>query len=129
MNTEKRVFAKLFKAEEKTELATQKVDMSLASDGKTNMFKAVEKIYRNGEDLVDEFENNKKRANRQIQSVEKSYDKAVKIYKEVSTDLEKKASELDISPNNIPDYDKLLKSLDFLRRKKDEIISNLKKYI
>ena len=129
MNTEKRVFAKLFKAEEKTELATQKVDMSLASDGKTNMFKAVEKIYTNGEDLVDEFENNKKRANRQIQSVEKSYDKAVKIYKEVSTDLEKKASELDIAPNNIPDYDKLLKSLDFLRRKKDEIISNLKKYI
>ena len=103
--------------------------MSLASDGKTNMFKAVEKIYTNGEDLVDEFENNKKRANRQIQSVEKSYDKAVKIYKEVSTDLEKKASELDIAPNNIPDYDKLLKSLDFLRRKKDEIISNLKKYI
>ena len=128
MNTQREVFNKLFK-EEKTELATQKVDMSLASDGKTNMFKAVEKIYRNGEDLVDEFENNKKRANRQIQSVEKSYDKAVKIYKEVSTDLEKKASELDIAPNNIPDYDKLLKSLDFLRRKKDEIISNLKKYI
>ena len=128
MNTQREVFNKLFK-EEKTELATQKVDMSLASDGKTNMFKAIEKIYRNGEDLVDEFENNKKRANRQIQSVEKSYDKAVKIYKEVSTDLEKKASELDISPNNIPDYDKLLKSLDFLRRKKDEIISNLKKYI
>jgi hypothetical protein len=48
---------------------------------------------------------------------------------ENSTDLEKKASELDIAPNNIPDYDKLLKSLDFLRRKKDEIISNLKKYI
>jgi len=128
MNTQREVFNKLFK-EEKTELATQKVDMSLASDGKTNMFKAVEKIYTNGEDLVDEFENNKKRANRQIQSVEKSYDKAVKIYKEVSTDLEKKASELDIAPNNIPDYDKLLKSLDFLRRKKDEIISNLKKYI
>jgi|TARA_B110000967_G_scaffold192410_1_gene219024 DNA repair ATPase RecN len=128
MNTQREVFNKLFK-EDKTELATQKVDMSLASDGKTNMFKAVEKIYRNGEDLVDEFENNKKRANRQIQSVEKSYDKAVKIYKEVSTDLEKKASELDIAPNNIPDYDKLLKSLDFLRRKKDEIISNLKKYI
>ena len=128
MNTQREVFNKLFK-EEKTELATQKVDMSLASDGKTNMFKAVEKIYTNGEDLVDEFENNKKRANRQIQSVEKSYDKAVKIYKEVSTDLEKKASELDIAPNNIPDYDKLLKSLDFIRRKKDEIISNLKKYI
>ena len=128
MNTQREVFNKLFK-EDKTELATQKVDMSLASDGKTNMFKAVEKIYRNGQDLVDEFENNKKRANRQIQSVEKSYDKAVKIYKEVSTDLEKKASELDIAPNNIPDYDKLLKSLDFLRRKKDEIISNLKKYI
>ena len=128
MNTQREVFNKLFK-EDKTELATQKVDMSLASDGKTNMFKAIEKIYRNGEDLVDEFENNKKRANRQIQSVEKSYDKAVKIYKEVSTDLEKKASELDIAPNNIPDYDKLLKSLDFLRRKKDEIISNLKKYI
>ena len=128
MNTQREVFNKLFK-EDKTELATQKVDMSLAYDGKTNMFKAVEKIYRNGEDLVDEFENNKKRANRQIQSVEKSYDKAVKIYKEVSTDLEKKASELDIAPNNIPDYDKLLKSLDFLRRKKDEIISNLKKYI
>ena len=128
MNTQREVFNKLFK-EEKTELATQKVDMSLASDGKTNMFKAVEKIYTNGEDLVDEFENNKKKAQRQIQSVEKSYDKAVKIYKEVSTDLEKKASELDIAPNNIPDYDKLLKSLDFLRRKKDEIISNLKKYI
>jgi len=128
MNTQREVFNKLFK-EEKTELATQKVDMSLASDGKTNMFKAVEKIYRNGEDLVDEFENNKKKAQRQIQSVEKSYDKAVKIYKEVSTNLEKKASELDIAPNNIPDYDKLLKSLDFLRRKKDEIISNLKKYI
>tara|TARA_B110000902_G_scaffold101640_1_gene120214 strand:- start:124 stop:510 length:387 start_codon:yes stop_codon:yes gene_type:complete len=128
MNTQREVFNKLFK-EDKTELATQKVDMSLASDGKTNMFKAIEKIYRNGEDLVNEFENNKKRANRQIQSVEKSYDKAVKIYKEVSTDLEKKASELDIAPNNIPDYDKLLKSLDFLRRKKDEIISNLKKYI
>mgnify|MGYP003637736389 CR=1 FL=1 len=128
MNTQREVFNKLFK-EEKTELVTQKIDLSLASDGKTNMFKAIEKIYRNGEDLVDEFENNKKRANRQIQSVEKSYDKAVKIYKEVSTDLEKKASELDIAPNNIPDYDKLLKSLDFLRRKKDEIISNLKKYI
>jgi DNA repair ATPase RecN len=128
MNTQKEVFNKLFK-EEKTELVTQKIDLSLASDGKTNMFKAIEKIYRNGEDLVDEFENNKKRANRQIQSVEKSYDKAVKIYREVSTDLEKKAGELDIAPNNIPDYDKLLKSLDFIRRKKDEIISNLKKYI
>ena len=128
MNTQREVFNKLFK-EEKTELATQKIELGLASDGKTKMFKAIEKIYRNGEDLVDEFENNKKKAQRQIQSVEKSYDKAVKIYKEVSTDLEKKASELDIAPNNIPDYDKLLKSLDFLRRKKDEIISNLKKYI
>lgn len=128
MNTQREVFNKLFK-EEKTELVTQKIDMSLASDGRTNMFKAVEKIYKNGVDLVDEFENNKKKAQRQIASVEKSYDKAVKIYKEVSTDLEKKASEIGVAPNNIPDYDKLLKSLDFLRRKKDEIISNLKKYI
>ena len=128
MKTQKEVFNKLFK-KDKVELATQKVDLSLASDGKTNMFKAIEKIYRNGEDLFDEFENNKKRASRQIQSIEKSYDKAVKIYRDVSTDLEKKANELGIAPNNIPDYDTLLKSLSFIERKKDEIISNLKKYI
>lgn len=128
MKTQREVFNKLFK-KDKVELATQKVDLSLASDGKTNMFKAIEKIYRNGEDLFDEFENNKKRASRQIQSIEKSYDKAVKIYRDVSTDLEKKANELGIAPNNIPDYDKLLKSLSFIKRKKDEIISNLKKYI
>ena len=129
MNTQKEVFNKLFKVEDKTELATHRIDMSLASDARTNMFKAIEKIYKNGEDLVDEFENNKKRANKQIQSIEKAYDKSEKIYREVSTDLEKKAGELGIAPNNIPDYDKLLKSLSFIGRKKDEIISNLKKYI
>ena len=128
MNTQKIVFNKLFK-EEKVELATKKVELGVAADARTNMFKVVEKIYRNGEDLVDEFENNKKRAKRQVDSIEKSYNKAEKIYRDVTTDLEQKADVLGIAPNKIPDFDKLLKSLDFLRRKKDEIISNLKKYV
>jgi len=107
----------------------QKIDLSIASDAISNMFKAIEKIYRNAEDLVDEFENNKKRTQRQISSVEKSYDKAAKIYKDTTTDLQKKASELGISPNSIPDFDKLVSRISFLERKKNEIISNLKKYI
>ena len=107
----------------------QKIDLSIASDAISNMFKAIEKIYRNAEDLVDEFENNKKRTQRQISSVEKSYDKAAKIYKDTTTDLQKKASELGIKPNSIPDFDKLVSRISFLERKKNEIISNLKKYI
>ena len=107
----------------------QKIDLSIASDAISNMFKAIEKIYRNAEDLVDEFENNKKRTQRQISSVEKSYDKAAKIYKDTTTDLQKKASELGIAPNSIQDFDKLVRSISFLERTKNEIISNLKKYI
>jgi len=106
----------------------QKVDLSIASDAISNMYKAIEKIYRNAEDLVDEFENNKKRAQRQISSVEKSFDKAAKIYKDTTTDLQKKASELGIAPNTIPDFDKLVSRISFLERKKNEVISNLKKY-
>ena len=127
MSIRERVFKKLAE-ETKVELATQKIELGVAADARTNMFKVVEKIYRNGEDLVDEFENNKKRAKRQIDSIEKSYGKAEKIYRDVTTDLVQKAKDLDIAPNKIPDFDKLIKSLDFLRRKKDEIISNVKKY-
>jgi len=107
----------------------QKVELSIASDAITDMFKAIDKIWRNAEDLVDEFENNKKRAQRQISSVEKSYDKASKIYKDTTTDLQNKAKELGIAPNSIPDFEKLITRISFLTRTKNEIISNLKKYI
>jgi uncharacterized protein YoxC len=113
----------------KEELSTEKISLGIASDSISDMFKAIEKTYRNGENLVDEFENNKKRAQRQISSIEKSYSKASKIYKDTTTDLQRKAKELDIPANSIPDFDKLVSRINFIERKKNEIISNLKKYI
>ena len=106
-----------------------RVDLNAAQDARNDMFKAVEKIYSNAENLVDEFENNKKRAQRQIQSVEKAYSKAEQIHNRTYDDLNKKAQDLGVPLNSIPSFEKMFKTNDFLRRKKDDIISLLKKYI
>jgi len=106
----------------------KKIELGIAADAVSSMFKSIEKIWRNAEDLVDEFEKNKKKAQRQIQSVQKSFDKAENIYKNINRELTQKAGELDIAPNKIPDFDKIQKTYSFLKRKKDDIISLLKKY-
>ena len=111
-----------------TELKSEKVELSISSDARTNMFKAVEKIYRNGEDLYDELENNTKRVQRQISSIEKAFSKAQNIYKDINSKITSQARELGIAPNKVPDFEKFSKAYFFIDRKKNDIINNLKKY-
>ena len=106
----------------------EKVELSIPSDARTEMFKAVEKIYRNGEDLYDELENNTKRVQRQISSIEKAFSKAQNIYKDINSKITSQARELGIAPNKVPDFEKFSKAYFFIDRKKNDIINNLKKY-
>mgnify|MGYP003639167381 FL=1 len=107
----------------------ERVELNAAEDATQKMFKAIEKIYSNGETLVDEIENNKKRVQKQIKSIEQAFQKAQKIYVNTDKDLSKAAKELGIAPAKIPNFDKFMRSYFFIERKKDEIIALLKKYI
>jgi len=120
--TEKTISKMLFSNQERVEL-------SIPDDTINAMFKAVEKIFANAENLVDEFENNKKRAQRQIQSVEKAFSKSSQIYNKAYTDLDRKAQEVGIAPASIPNFEKMMRTQNFLDRTKDDIISQLKKYV
>ena len=106
----------------------ENVELSISSDARTNMFKAIEKIFRNGVDLYDELENNSKRVQRQISSIEKAFSKAKNIYKDIDSKITSQARELGIAPNKVPDYEKFINGYFFIDRKKTEIINNLNKY-
>ena len=113
----------------KTELKVEKVELNISDDAKKKMFKAVETIYRNGENLFDELENNGKRVKNQITSIEKSFGKAQNIYLDLDKTVTKAAGELGVALNDIPGYESFIKSYFFIDGKKSEIIDNLKKYL
>ena len=113
----------------KTELKVEKVELNISDDAKKKMFKAIETIYRNGENLFDELENNGKRVKNQITSIEKSFGKAQNIYLDLDKTVTKAAGELGVALNDIPGYESFIKSYFFIERKKSEIIDDLKKYL
>ena len=113
----------------KTELKVEKVELNISDDAKKKMFKAIETIYRNGENLFDELENNGKRVKNQITSIEKSFGKAQNIYLDLDKTVTKAAGELGVALNDIPGYESFIKSYFFIDGKKSEIIDNLKKYL
>ena len=84
----------------------KKVDLSISSDARNDMFKSIEKVFRNGEGLFEELENNTKRVKKQISSIDKSFEKAQKIYKDVDSQIQTAAKELGIAPNDVPDFKK-----------------------
>ena len=109
--------------------SSEKVELSITDDTIKAMFKAIEKVFSNADNLVDEFENNKKRAQRQIQSVEKAFSKSSQIYNKAFDDLSRKAREVGIAPASIPNFEKMMRTQNFLDREKDDIVSRLKKYV
>ena len=106
----------------------KKVDLSISSDARNDMFKSIEKVFRNGEGLFEELENNTKRVKKQISSIDKSFEKAQKIYKDVDSQIQTAAKELGIAPNDVPDFKKFQSAYFFIEKTKNEIISDLKKY-
>lgn len=125
--TLKKIYSKLSE-EDKTELKSEKVELSIASDARTKMIKAVEKIFNNGEDLYNELENNNKRVQRQISSIEKAFSKAQNIYKDINSKITSQARELGIAPNAVPDFEKFNNTYFYLDRIKTNIINDLNKY-
>ena len=113
----------------KIELKAEKVELNISSDAKDKMFKAVETIYRNGENLFEELEKNGKRVKSQIASIEKSFGKAENIYIDLNKTVSKAAEELGVAPANVPGFESFIKSYFFIKRKKDEITNDLKKYL
>ena len=112
----------------KNVIKNKKVDLSISSDARTNMFKSIEKVFRNGEGLFEELENNTKRVKKQISSIDKSFEKAQKIYKDVDSQIQTAAKELGVAPNDVPDFKKFQSAYFFIEKTKNEIISDLKKY-
>ena len=106
----------------------KKVDLSISSDARNDMFKSIEKVFRNGEGLFEELENNTKRVKKQISSIDKSFEKAQKIYKDVDSQIQTAAKELGIAPNDVPDFKKFQSAYFFIEKTKNAIISDLKKY-
>ena len=112
----------------KNVIKNKKVDLSISSDARTDMFKSIEKVFRNGEGLFEELENNTKRVKKQISSIDKSFEKAQKIYKDVDSQIQTAAKELGVAPNDVPDFKKFQSAYFFIEKTKNEIISDLKKY-
>ena len=112
----------------KNVIKNKKVDLSISSDARTDMFKSIEKVFRNGQGLFEELENNTKRVKKQISSIDKSFEKAQKIYKDVDSQIQTAAKELGVAPNDVPDFKKFQSAYFFIEKTKNEIISDLKKY-
>ena len=94
----------------------KKVDLSISSDARNDMFKSIEKVFRNGEGLFEELENNTKRVKKQISSIDKSFEKAQKIYKDVDSQIQTAAKELGIAPNDVPDFKKFQSAYFFIEK-------------
>ena len=75
MNTEKRVFAKLFKAEEKTELATQKIELGLVDDFTKIFEKAVNEDSSIGNTLISALS----KAEGKYKAIISNYENAIKL--------------------------------------------------
>ena len=110
-------------------LSVQKVDFSKSSDGRSDMFKVAEKILTNASNLLDEFENNKKRASRSIKSLNTAQGKVDKIYVKIDEEIRNAAKELGVAPNDVPDFKKFMNAYFFIERNINEEIEKLKKFV
>ena len=110
-------------------LSVQKVDFSKSSDGRSDMFKVAEKILTNARGLLDEFENNKKRAANSIKSLNSAQGKVDKIYVKIDDEIRKAAKELGVAPNDVPDFKKFMNSYFFIEKNINEEIEQLKKFV
>ena len=110
-------------------LSVQKVELNIATENRLEMFKIAEKISANADKLVDEFENNKKRAANSIKSLNTVLGKITKIYVDTDKQISSAAKELGIAPNDVPDFAKFVKSYFFLENSIKEDIEELKKWI
>jgi len=110
-------------------LSVQKVEFNVATENRLEMFKIAEKISANADKLVDEFENNKKRAANSIKSLNTVLGKITKIYVDTDKQISSAAKELGIAPNDVPDFAKFVKAYFFLENSIKEDIEELKKWI
>jgi len=108
--------------------STQKVDLSNLIKQKDAMFKVAQKIVTNSENLLDEFENNKKRADRQIKSLDQMLGKVDNIFNKEYDRVQRAAKEFGIAMNSIPDFEKFFKSYSFIKKKVTELQENIAKY-
>ena len=127
MDTLNKVYSKL-NSDNKTELAKHKIELSISSDARAEMFKIYEKTSSNSDKLIEELENNKKRVNRQIGSLEKTFSKVTNVYKKVTSEIQNKAKELGVAPNDVPDFAKFQKAYFFLQDRHNETINSLKEW-
>ena len=113
MNTEKRVFAKLFKAEEKTELATQKIELALVDD-----FESISKnIFKNSDKAFNEVDQSTKKIGSFVDEAISLISKSENIYSKI----DKQSKEIGFKiPSNLSqinnDNQSELKSLKKLRQ-------------
>jgi len=134
MNTQKKVFNKLFK-EEKVELATQKIDLALVDDLKS-IIKEVGKIRTsayaankealtlkdNIEPLLKELKRNKQFAKDVLvfsKSNNKEVDSAEAKLKSSFKEVEGKANDLGINVNSLPIYKEYKEALNELKQAKE----------
>lgn len=110
-------------------LSVQNIEFTKSSDGKSDMFKVAEKILTNARGLLDEFENNKKRAARSIKSLNTTQGKVDKIYVKITEEITKAAKELGVAPNDVPDFKKFQSSYFFIEKNINEEIEQLKKFV
>ena len=109
MNTQKSVYNRLFSKEEKTELESQKIELSLLSD-MNKQFKEVQKNTSKLLNIRKEFIDKSK----QLKSFGEIVQEQGKRLKELSLDLETKAKDLGL---NTP------KEVDFYKNQANDFIA------
>jgi len=108
--------------------SAQKVDLSNLVKQREAMFKVAEKIMTNGRNLIDEFENNKKRADRQIKSLDQMLGKVDNIFNKEYDRVQRAANDLGIAMNSIPDFEKFFNSYYFIEKEVRRLQEDIAKY-
>lgn len=108
--------------------SSQKVDLSNIIQQRNAMFKVAEKIISNGRNLIDEFENNKKRADRQIKSLDQMLGKVENIFNKEYNRVQIAAKDLGIAMNDIPNFEKFFNAYYYIEKEVRNLKENIAKY-
>ena len=116
MNTQKSVYNRLFSKEEKTELETHKVELSLAKDIALLTSDAKNLIENNTEEAKKVLELKK----RTLKNVDNSKSLLQKMLK-TADNLEKMAEDLGVKPSSVKGFNSFNKALEDLSKLKFNI--------
>jgi len=124
MNTLNTVFRKLAKEENKTELASYKIELNILQNAqdvlkalkkaKSNSFKQLDKLTKNGEKYAEQINKIKGNYQDEIIQVEKILLKELDVKSAISAlkRIEDTAKDLGLKASEVPVYKKLSKELD-----------------